>query len=79
MSARVTIAGRALFGEERLRILSAFDAYARAARAQGVEPSVTQFHSLKGAELGFSARSLRRWVALRRQYTDSNGTGPRFG
>lgn len=79
MSARVTIADHALFDEERLRILRAFDAFARAARARGVEPTVTQFYSLKGAELGFSARSLRRWVALRRQFADDRGTGTLFG
>lgn len=68
MSARVTIAGRALFDDERLKILREFDAYVRAERAKGSEPSVTQFHALRGRELKFSGQSLLRWIVLRRRY-----------
>jgi hypothetical protein len=68
MSARATIAGCALFGDERLKILREFDAYVRAERAKGFEPSVAQFHALHGAEFKFSSQSLLRWIALRRRY-----------
>jgi hypothetical protein len=68
MPPRYTIPGRALFGDEILEILEGFDAYARAELAKGSRPSVARFHSLHGAELKFSERSLLRWLDLRRRH-----------
>ena len=68
MPPRYTISSRALFGDEILGILKGFDAYVRAELARGSQPSVADFHSLRGAELKFSEQSLLRWLDLRRRH-----------
>jgi hypothetical protein len=74
MPRRVKIADRVLFNDEILKILKKFDAYARCEGAKGGEPSVAHFHSLYGKELGFSYRSLVRWLSLRRRYGNADKT-----
>lgn len=67
---RVNIAERVLFDEDIRKILREFDVYARAERAKGSEPSVARFHALRGKELKFSLDSLKRWLSLRRQFSE---------
>ena len=68
MPPRVGIAHGVLFDEGILKILREFDSYAQAELEKGSEPSPARFHALRGEELGFSPRSLKRWLLLRRRY-----------
>jgi hypothetical protein len=65
---RVNIAERVLFDAHIRKILKEFDSYARAERAKGCDPTVAQFHALRGEKLRFSADSLKRWLSLRKRY-----------
>jgi hypothetical protein len=67
---RVNIAERVLFDEHIRRILKEFDSYAQAERAKGSEPTAARFHALRGKELRFSADSLKRWLSLRKRYSE---------
>ena len=67
---RVNIAERVLFDEDIRKILREFDVYARTERTKGSEPSLTRFHALRGKELKFSLDSLKRWLSLRRQFSE---------
>jgi hypothetical protein len=62
------IAERVLFDENIRKILREYDSYARAEPERDPEPVAARFHALRGKELGFSPRSLKRWLLLRRRY-----------
>ena len=68
MPPRDHIAERVLFDENVRKILTEYDAYARAAPERDAEPIAVRFHTLRGKEVGFSRESLKRWLLLRRRY-----------
>ena len=67
MPSRYTIFEHLLFGNETLKILAEFDAYAQAQPEKSLEVTVAEFQSLHGTELQFSDQSLRRWLTLRQR------------